>query len=432
MKKLISAFFMICLFVSTGVAQDGKKLMKNASKLIGKYITKPADNPNAFSEAQDLMMQAFEDKEYASSASAYISKGDIYNKIADNEIKAKLLNPEAEFTDINVATIAYEAYSKALELSTKKGDTKDALNGLIASENNLNNYASELYRVKDYANAFKNFQGSIGAYETLLANEKESRLADPKAVTDQKFFTAVCGYLAKMNAEVKPLFEELHANGSEEALVYEALYNINKDDDPDKAIGYLEEGRTKFPDDSQMLFSEINHYLTAGKLDILIEKLKLAMEKEPENVSVINTLGSVYDQLSVSAAESGDTAKRDEYFGEAMKYYEMVLAKEPQNFDAIYSKGALYYNKAANMTTSINEMSNDFSPAGTKKYNALKEEMDGYFKQALPIFLEAETLNGKDQNTIVALREIYARQNNFEKVDEYKAKLEALGAASPE
>lgn len=430
MKKLISALFMICLIASAGMAQDGKKIMKKASKLMTKYISKPADNPDAFGEAQDLIMQAFEDKEYAATAKAYITKGEILNDLADAEIKTRMLNPEAQFTDITVAKQAYDAFNEGLKLATKKGDTKDAIAGIMATENNLNNFGSELYRVKDYVNAYHNFSSTLGAAKTLLANDKETRLADAKAFTDQKFFTGVCGYLAGMNDEVKPLFEELYADGTEEAFVYEALYKINAEANPEEAITYLEAGRTKFPDDSNMLFAEINHYLTAGNLDVLIDKLKIAMEKEPDNVSVINTLGSVYDQMSVSASADGDIAKRDEYFAEAMKHYELVLDKEPKNFDATYSKGALYYNKAANMTGQINEMSNDFSPAGTKKYNELKDEMDGYFTQALPIFLEAEALNGQDQNTIVALREIYARQNNFDKVAEYKAKLEALGVAT--
>ena len=62
-----------------------------------------------------------------------------------------------------------------------------------------------------------------------------------------------------------------------------------------------------------------------------------------------------------------------------------------------------------------------------KKYNAIKAEMDGYFKEALPYFLKAEELDPKDQNTMIALKEIYAREGQLDKSAEYKAKLEALG-----
>lgn len=39
------------------------------------------------------------------------------------------------------------------------------------------------------------------------------------------------------------------------------------------------------------------------------------------------------------------------------------------------------------MTAKLNELSNDFSSAGTKKYNAIKAEMDAEFK-SLALFSE--------------------------------------------
>ena len=125
---------------------------------------------------------------------------------------------------------------------------------------------------------------------------------------------------------------------------------------------------------------------------------------------------------------AGNTEKADEYFTLAFEKYAEALAKEPTNFDATYSQGALYYNKAASMTAKLNELSNDYSSAGTKKYNAIKAEMDGYFKQALPFFLKAEELSPKDLNTMVALKEIYAREGQLDKSAEYKAKMEAAGS----
>jgi len=176
------------------------------------------------------------------------------------------------------------------------------------------------------------------------------------------------------------------------------------------------------------LFAEINYYLKVGKLDVLTDKLKAAIAKEPDNVSVYTTLGNVYDQLNQKERAAGNIEKADEYFNSAFDYFTQALAKDSKNFDATYSQGALYYNKAASMTTKLNELGNDYSSAGTKKYNAIKAEMDGYFTQALPYFLKAEELDPKDQNTMIALKEIYAREGKLEKSAEYKAKIEALGS----
>ena len=181
-----------------------------------------------------------------------------------------------------------------------------------------------------------------------------------------------------------------------------------------------------------MLFAEINYYLTEGKLDILTDKLKSALEKEPDNVTIYTTLGNVYDQLNQTERAAGNTEKADEYFDNALKYYTDALVKDPTNFDAVYSQGALYYNKAASLTGAINELANDFSAAGTKKYDALKAKMDGYFSEAMPYFLKAEGMNGNDLNTLIALKEINARSNKMDKVAEYKAKIEAVQAGGGE
>jgi hypothetical protein len=62
-----------------------------------------------------------------------------------------------------------------------------------------------------------------------------------------------------------------------------------------------------------------------------------------------------------------------------------------------------------------------------KKYNEKKAEMELYFDKALPYFEKAEKIEPKDKNTIIALKEIYAKKSLFDKSNEYKNKLEALG-----
>ena len=98
-------------------------------------------------------------------------------------------------------------------------------------------------------------------------------------------------------------------------------------------------------------------------------------------------------------------------------------AKDPQNFDATYSIGALYYNKAASMTSELNKLSNDFSAAGTKKIQCHQiGNGRNFFEQGLPFFQKAEELDPNDLNTMIALKEIYARKGKMDKAAEYKAK----------
>ncbi|HQW55985.1 MAG TPA: hypothetical protein PK076_07650, partial [Saprospiraceae bacterium] len=215
--------------------------------------------------------------------------------------------------------------------------------------------------------------------------------------------------------------------GFKSAVIYDGLYRANIKDDPEAAAKYLAEGRAAFPDDNNLLFSQINLSLSEGKLDALISDLQLAMEKEPENVSVINTLGNVYDKLYQGAIEKNDTLTAVGYYDNAIKHYEMALKKDPNNSFALYSLGTIFYNKAAAYIKDMNALGDDMSSAGLKKYNFFQSKTNEMFDRALPYFIKSEQVDPKDKNTLIALKEIYARKNELEKSKEYKTKIEQLG-----
>lgn len=430
-------FFLSTVFVFVAFsllqAQEYKKQLKNANKALSKYYLDPVTNKGSLQETLASINGIFSADDAKADPEAWITKGQIFNEIAKAEMNKKVMD-EAMQKTYDLATpdaglIALDAFEKAISLAVKKSQTKDALAGIRENEDFVNNIGITFFQAQDYNNAFKNFMGTLKAHDILKANKEASRIDDAAIKGDQTFYTAVSGYFGDFKKESKPLFEKLYEKGGAQPLVYEALFNISVDaDDVDKAMQYLEAGRKANPEDNGLLFAEINYYLKMGKLDILTDKLKAAIAKEPDNLSVYTTLGNVYDQLNQKERAAGNSAKADEYFDLAFDYFNQVLAKEPKNFEATYSQGALYYNKAASMTAKLNELGNDYSSAGTKKYNALKAEMDGYFTQALPFFIKAEGFDPKDQNTMIALKEIYARNGDLEKSAEYKAKLESAGA----
>ena len=472
MKKLALGLLSLFLIVGSINAQEGKKALKKGAKLLAKYGQNAVKNADILDEGLMLIEKAFENEEVKAKAKNYNMLGEAYNAVASAQINAKLVDPKFQITHGDYANKAFDAFKMAHSKAEKKGDKEDAIVGLQALESHMNNIAIYYFQTPDYANAFTYFNGAVEVYKVLNANAANSRLDVDTTRMDHYFYTGAAGYYGEKRKEAAPVLEELISMGSEKALPYEALYNIYSADDKEKAVGYLEKGRELFPDDTGLLFAEINFYLMEGKLDILIDKLKSALVKEPDNITIYTTLGNVCDQLNQQYRTKGDTsemknlnrsatdgpnegcyevaedgskkhldksacisnpyAKANYYFTEAKLYYSQALEKDTTNFDAVYSQGALYYNKAASLTGAINELANDFSAAGTKKYDNLKAEMDGFFSQAMPYFLKAEGMNGKDLNTLIALKEINARNNELEKVAEYKAKIEAIQAGGGE
>lgn len=424
----ISIVLILTLFLLQGsYAQDAKKSLKSASKNVSKYFLDPAANPDLLEEAAKEMETAFLASEVNSDPEAWNLKGQTFNEIASSEINLKVLDPNYKIKVTGASLEAFKAFQKAIELSIKKYHTKDALEGLGYCEENLNNAGIFLFQEQNYNEAFPFFEASLQASEILVANKEKSRLDEANILNEQIFYTGVCAYFSDNNKAALPYFEKLYAKGNAQPLVYVGLFTLTVDANETKAFEYLDAGKKLYPDDNEILFAEINFFIKTNRYEQLVDKLKKAIEKEPDNLSVYNALGNVYDQLNQNERNAGNITKADEYFDFAFQNYGKVLEKDPNNFDATYSQGALYYNKAASMVTKINELSNDFSSAGTKKYNALKTEMDGYFKQALPFFTKAETINPNDLSVLVALKEIYAREGDLKKSNEYKARIENIG-----
>jgi tetratricopeptide (TPR) repeat protein len=428
MKRLIGIVLVTFMIAQTSFAQ-GEKSLKMASKAFGEFSADPFGNPGALDEAKTHISEAFKDQKVASSAKAWITRGDIFYNSGDAQFKGKLINPEAEISDPTVGLSALEAYTKALELASKKGDIKKAMTGLLQTEELLNNFGIDQYQAQNYTAAYDNFVAEMSASELIKSKGEASRLDAEGAMAEKKFFTGLTAYYAEdYQSSIDYLSGALDDNYSDPST-YQLIYESHKAlGNTDAGLPFLEKGRAEFPDDSGLLFSEINHYLALGELSKMTDNLKEALAKEPDNQSLILTLGQVYDQLQVKSNEAGETDKANEYFDNALGYYQLALEATPENFDINYSLGALYYNKAAGYTPALNEVANDFSKAGEAKYNEIKETMAGLFSQALPYFLKADSIDGSDRNTIIALKEIFARQDNFEKSNIYKEKLENLGS----
>jgi len=422
MKKLFIAILSLFVLTATVNAQDAKKVVKNAEKALKDFMKNPAENAETAKMAIADLENDFGTPE---KGEPYIKKAELYMEIADAEEKTALLNPAYVSVVPDAPVRAYEAFKDALAIGDKE---KDALKGIEKVMGGINNIGIINFETKDYDGSFVHYDLVTQAHETLEANDKESMLSDPAVKSQHYFYTAVAGYYAgrgpeDLNKYLMPLYEENY----DHSFLYEALFNINKDSNPDKAVEYLKEGRTKYPEEKGLLYAEINYYLSTGNLEEPIDRIKEAIAADPENITLYTTLGNVYDQLTNDNRDAGNLEESDKYFNEAFTYFNKALEINPENFDATYSLGALYYNKAASMTSEINELASDYSAEGTKKYNAMKEEMDGYFGEALPFFEKAHQLEPTDQNTMIALREIYARQSKFDKVEEIKGKLEALG-----
>ena len=424
MKKLFLAFLAVALVTGTMSAQTpAADLIKAANKAV-KNMGGKKDKMAAAETAIDAMMKLPENQ---TNWEALLIKGKFYNEQSSMDnlqlATAKITGKAYKFEFTKSAMMASDALIAASKATQDKKQLKEVVSALTEAQGNLGNYISEFTDSKDYVSAYTSLYAGLNTHDALKALGGKSIFDKVEEYNKQLYLVGLLSVYADKEKESVGIYEKMIAVKKDTSFVYSSLYKVKAETDPAAALKYLEMGRAKFPDDAQLLFTEINYYLKANKLEVLTDKIKAGIAKEPKNVSLYFTLGNVYDNLS---QQEKDPAKAQGYADEAMVYYKKTLEMDAKNSDAIYSIGASFYNKAAQFSKEMKKLESDFSKEGQKKYNAAEKLMLDEFDKALPYFKKAESINPNDQNTLIALKEIFAKKNDMKMSGEFKARLETI------
>jgi len=429
MKKLILGMLSLLLVTGSINAQDAKGLEKDANRALGKFNLDQSGAKDQLAVAVEAIDKAVEaDPNYID---AWLTRGEIYAAIATQIVTDRQLGmglseglPEVEMP----AVTAYEAYSKALEMADRKRDIKDAVSGMQALQGTLSNKGIFHYEDQEYNIAYENFEALLESHELLQEKGEESGLKE-EDYNRQLYITGLAALNAKKMDKAESLFERLYDMDYDEPAIYEALYQIKSEStSPEDAYSILEKGKERYPDDVSLLFAEINHYLKLGQSEKLIDKLAKAIEAEPENPSLYSVMGNAYETIYQKRAQEGKEEEAQEAFKQALSYYDQARELDDQNITAIYSAGALYYNRAAQLTQKMLELQDDYSKEGIEKYNSMRDQVIAEFDKALPYFKQAEQIAPGDINTLIALKEIYAKKDDIEMSNVFKDRLEQVQA----
>lgn len=104
------------------------------------------------------------------------------------------------------------------------------------------------------------------------------------------------------------------------------LYNLKRQEA--LALETLQEGRTKFPKDKDLVFKELNYFAEKQDYSRVISLVPNALRVEEFSIPLNFLAGFSYEMV-------GDHAKAEEH-------YEKVLNIDPNNYDANYALGLLY------------------------------------------------------------------------------------------
>jgi tetratricopeptide (TPR) repeat protein len=417
MKKIILAFL---FFAATGLcmAQSGK--VTSAWRLLDDYMrTKETVYLMKAKEAIDLAT-LHEDTKNDPRMLNY--RGKIYQAIFDENLKAET-DKLKDYNDLNKKTLlAYQNVS-ALELM-------ESANAFILAKQNdkKKSYTEDINaRLPELSRHFENkgiaayngkiFSEALPAFEKALEINTLMGLTDTLNMGNVALVAEKSGNFEKAKIQYQKLIDIKQAKGR----TYSALANVYFAlKDTTGAVEVIKKGRAAFPDDNDLLITETNYFLSKNRREEAIANLKIALEKQPNDVNVHMVLANAYDNIANPKASGKDLEKPanyEEMLKEAETHYLKVLEINPEHFDALFSLGALYNNHAIILSEKADAIKD------MAKFNAANDKAKAEYAKAIPFLEKAHQVNPSDRDAMNALKQIYARTGQVEKAKQISEEL---------
>lgn len=296
MKKFLFILLSFCMGVALQ-AQDPVKDMKKAARSLGTYNLDQVNSAAKLQEALDLANSSISDPVVSADPIAWQTYGEVFMAATNKDVQNNVLNEKAPIAEPTAPAKAYKGFMMAAQLADKSYMTKDAMKALSEGLQNIYYMGGALYRSGKNEDAYRTFLATYDGFN-LLKKNNEPTTFDAEEHNKALYYAGLCAQEAGMKAEAKTVFQQMiAANMVDDPGVYQSLIDLTREENPKEAERLLSEARTKFPDDTGLLYEEINYYLAKGELTGLISKLEKAITLEPNNVSVYVTLGQVYDKL---------------------------------------------------------------------------------------------------------------------------------------
>ena len=397
----------LCVAASASFAQ--KKVVSEAQSI--------AKGSNAdFGEARTLIKGALENPETKDDAKTWYVAGFIEDQQFNTERAKQILGQQPN------EPVMYEAlygilpyFQKAYELDqlpNEKGKvkpkyTKDIKSILSANHVYLFNGGAYYFDKQEYKKAYDFFNQYVEISELPMFEGTQTAEKDSTFMTVQ-FYAAAAASLAKDSRLAISALERAKNTPYRQYDVYQYLcYEYGEARTAQDSVMLektFEEGMQVFPDSIFFLNNLINTYIYSNRNEKALELLNVAIQKTPDDATLYNVMGHVYENGVKNPAE-------------AEKYYLLALEKDPNMTIALSNIGRVYYNQGVNKLSEAN-MIND-----SKKYQEELGMAKDLFKKALPYYKKAHEAEPEKMDNMIALRGIYYNLNMGPELEAIEAEM---------
>ncbi len=315
-----------------------------------------------------------------------------------SELKKNMVN--------NLLTKGNAAYEKK-DFVTSSNDFERAYRASTQDTLYLYYAAATAVNYQDYDRALKlykelkdlGYTGIEKQYYAVKADTGEEELFQNKNMRDLS---------VKAKTHIKPS-DRMTESKKGEIVKNIALIYVSKDDN-EKALAAMKDARAESPDDINLILSEANVYYKMGNKEEFKKLLELATTKDPKNPELQYNLG-------VIASES-------DHPEDAKTYYNKAIELDPTYINAYINLAALILNQEQPIIEEMNSLGT--SKADNLRYDELREERQGLYKEAVPYLEKALEIDSKNISAAKTLMNIYSVTGETAKFKEMKGKVEAI------
>ncbi len=312
---------------------------------------------------------------------------------------------------------AVEDYNKSLAISKKyqKDITNQKYSYWVSQFKAGDAFYKKAMGTKDPDTVKVNLNKAVVSLQNAI-----NILPDSGGISNPYKYLAFCYFALKQTDNaIKPL-EQLAAIGKiPDGFVYlgkiyfdkgnESKLEYQKNKNPqdsissqgyfDKSIAILEQGRDKFPNETELLKTLEASYVASNKSTIALGVFKSLAEKDPKKENLYN-----YGVILMSADQ----------FDTAIEQFKKALDLDPNYKNALYNMAVSYVKWGADMKKKIDEKGD--------KSEVYKEK----YQQAIPYLEKITQMDPKDITSWDLLGKVYANTGNQDKAKDAFDKVDQL------
>lgn len=391
MKKLILSMVLVG---ATTLAFGQKKVVRSAEKNF-----KNGDYATALSEVET----ALQDPETGSDPETTLLKAQIQLGMFATDSSNTMENLE-------VGNNSYESFMKAFEMGD--GDKTSGVGKDIFEEDipgapeNLRPYS--IFRLKNVAWDKAAFMADLEDYEMAYEFMNLASKVSPKDTIINYNAGLLAYYSGKFDEAIEhyKVLLELPEYNKLNTYINIIQILVNEKKNPDEAYNILQNAKKDFPDNKDIIETEIALLIQLNKMDEAMAQIQEALKNDPSNIS--NLLRSGYLK-----EKSGDIEG-------ALTDYKRSVEVDPNFYQGNYYSGVLLFQKARNLLSEIESLSDE---EWEKRSQSINDEANVFFNESIEYFEKALEIDPEDNSSMEFLYVIHSRLKNVEEAEKYNKML---------